>query len=156
MQNVALATSSAAFAKDAVAIDSCPKGSNNCIRTTWTPPAGSSQADASKTILDALESYPQEGQSDVDKGGWTFVQEDLSGSGVASVEFKSGIGNFAKFFNGGKPFVDDLKVELAEGKFEVRSSSRIGDSDLGVNQKRLNFLAAALRSKGWEIPIPNY
>ena len=36
----------------------------------------------------------QEGQNDVDKGGWTIVSEDLIGTGKAAVEYKSGIGNF--------------------------------------------------------------
>ena len=48
--------------------------------------------------------------------------------------------------------VDDLEFAVADGRVEVRSSSRIGDSDLGVNAKRLNFLAAALRKDGWDAP----
>ena len=34
---------------------------------------------------------------------------------------------------GGKPFVDDLEVLVGGDSVSVRSSSRIGDSDLGVN-----------------------
>lgn len=70
----------------------------------------------------------------------------------ARYEFKSGIGNFAKFFNGGKPFVDDFELSVEEASVCVRSSSRVGDSDLGVNAKRLNFIADALRTKGWAAP----
>lgn len=138
------------------AIDTCPKGSNNCIRTSWTPPEGTSQADMAKSVKALLEAYPQEGQSDVDKGGWTIVSEDLAGSGKAAVEYRSGIGNFAKFLNGGKPFVDDLVLEIKDGAVQVRSSSRVGDSDFKVNQKRLQFLADGLRSMGWEAPDPKY
>jgi hypothetical protein len=66
-------------------------------------------------------------------------------------------GNFAKFFNGGKPFVDDLVLEITDsGAVEVRSSSRVGDSDMGVNQNRLNFLASNLRAAGWTAPEPKY
>ena len=32
---------------------------------------------------------------------------------------------------------------------QVRSSSRVGYLDFGVNAKRLNYLAKALREKGW-------
>ena len=33
----------------------------------------------------------------------------------------------------------------------VRSSSRVGSTDFGVNAKRLNYIAASLREQGWEI-----
>ena len=31
-------------------------------------------------------------------------------SGYARLEYKSGLGNMAKYFNGNQPFVDDLEV----------------------------------------------
>ncbi|CAB9527106.1 expressed unknown protein [Seminavis robusta] len=139
------------------AIEACPKGSNNCIRTTWTPPAGTSKSDAASQIKTILESYPQEGQEKVDLGGWSFASDSLASSGTASVEYKSGIGNFAKFLNGGKPFVDDLVVEVGDdGTAQVRSSSRVGDSDFKVNQKRLEFFATKLTAAGWTAPAPAY
>ena len=76
----------------------------------------------------------------------------LVSDGYARLEFKSGIGNFAKFLNGGKPFVDDLELQLSDGGLAVKSASRVGDSDLGVNAKRLNYIAAKLREKGWTAP----
>jgi len=42
------------------------------------------------------------------------------------------------------------KVAVGDGSVGVKSASRVGDSDLGVNAKRLNFIAAALRAKGWD------
>ena len=137
----------------------CPKGSKNCIRTTWTAPSGSSQASTAKALTAALEAYPQAGQADVDLGGYTIVNNDLSGStATAKVEYYSGVGNFAKFFNGGKTFVDDLEIVIEDSgaTAQIRSSSRIGDSDLGVNQKRLLYLGAILKSQGWTIPEPTY
>ncbi len=95
----------------------------------------------------ALQAYPQEGQGGVDLGGWTLVEDTPS---YQRVEFRSGIGNFAKFFNGGKPFVDDLEFSIEETTVGVRSSSRVGDSDFGVNGKRLNYIAAELAKKGWD------
>merc|ERR1712078_957714 len=92
------------------------------------------------------------GQNGVDGGGWSLVSGDLK-SGNAKLEFRSsGTGNFAKFFNGGKPFVDDVEFELADSGVAVFSSSRVGDSDLGVNQKRLSYIASKLRAKGWGAP----
>ena len=163
-RSIAGATAGAAFVvaaggvapAPANAIEACPKGSNNCIRTTWTPPSSMKKDDAVASLKSVITAYPQEGQDKADLGGWTIVEDNFS-SGSARVEYKSGIGNFAKFFNGGKPFIDDLILEIADnGTVEVRSSSRVGDSDLGVNQKRLNYLVADLRKAGWTAPEPAY
>jgi hypothetical protein len=136
------------------AIDDCPKGSNNCVRTTWTAPSGSSKKDAVSAFRAALDSYPQEGQEGgkVDGGGFVVVEDNLD-AGSARVEFKSsGKGNFAKFLNGGKPFTDDLNVEVEDnGTIQIRSASRVGDSDFGVNSKRVEFLANAIKAKGWSV-----
>ena len=133
---VVIASGAAAVATSpsiAGALEAC-SSSSNCIRTEWKPPAGSSKDAAIASLKKALESYPQEGQDKVDLGGWTVVDDFSDGSG--RLEFKSGIGTFAKFFNGGKPFVDDLKLEISDsGVVSVKSSSRVGDSDMGVNQK---------------------
>jgi hypothetical protein len=138
------------------AIDVCPKGSKNCIRTTWTPPAGSSKAANIASLRKVLEAYPQEGQGKADLGGWSLVEDNFS-KGGASFEYKSGLGNFAKVFNGAKPFTDDLKLEISDsGVVEVRSSSRKGDSDMGVNQKRLAYLGNGLQAAGWTVPAPTY
>ena len=65
------------------------------------------------------------------------MENDLSASGTARVEYKSsGKGPFAKLFNGGKPFTDDLRIEVgSDGVVQIKSNSRVGDSDLGVNTK---------------------
>jgi uncharacterized protein (DUF1499 family) len=43
-------------------------------------------------------------------------------------------------------FVDDVEfwADAATGKIEVRSASRLGESDLGVNRKRIEAIRAAL------------
>ncbi|NJN62682.1 MAG: DUF1499 domain-containing protein [Coleofasciculaceae cyanobacterium RL_1_1] len=43
-------------------------------------------------------------------------------------------------------FVDDVEfwANAATGKIEVRSASRLGESDLGVNRKRIEAIRAAL------------
>jgi uncharacterized protein (DUF1499 family) len=156
---IALATSvlpsfpTAAVAASSPATTACPPKSQNCLRTTWTVPNGGSKTAAA--VLDLFQSYPQEGQADVDKGGWTVVEN--TGDSF-HVEFQSGVGNFAKFFNGGKPFVDDVWVQVLNdgATVEIKSSSRVGESDLGVNQKRLQYLAAKARGLGWEAPNPVY
>ncbi len=137
---------------DSQALELCPPKANNCVRTTWTPPAGTSKTDAIATLRDVINAYPQEGQAEVDLGGWAIVEDDLAGAGTARVEYTSGKGFFAKAFNGGKPFIDDLKLEVEDtGAVQVKSQSRIGDSDLGVNKKRTDYIAAGLAAKGWGV-----
>lgn len=40
-------------------------------------------------------------------------------------------------------YVDDVEMELADGKIQVRSASRVGYGDMGVNRKRMDTIAAA-------------
>ncbi|KAL7508552.1 hypothetical protein ACHAXN_011677 [Cyclotella atomus] len=153
--SVSLASIFAAATLPANAIEKCPPNSKNCLRQTWTPPSGASAADATTQLRDAINAYPQEGQEDgkVDGGGYIIISDTLgkdSSSGSLQLEYRSsGKGTFAKMFNGGKPFVDDLVIESSDGNFEFRSASRVGDSDFGVNGKRLSYIGGLLKSKGW-------
>jgi hypothetical protein len=128
--------------------------SKNCIRTTWKAPLETKSV--AGNMLEILNSYPQEGQSDIDKGGWTIASGDLITTGKTRVEYKSGSGIFSKILNGGKPFIDDLEIEVSGNMIEIQSASRMGMSDFGVNQKRLQFLASKARGLGWEAPDPKY
>ena len=40
-------------------------------------------------------------------------------------------------------YVDDLELQVGDGVVDVRSASRVGHSDLGVNRKRVEALRAA-------------
>ncbi|KAL7544633.1 hypothetical protein ACHAWF_008008 [Thalassiosira exigua] len=159
---VAASTIIPAGAATANAIQPCPPGSKNCIRQAWTPPSSTSAADAAAQLREALDVYPQEGQEGgkVDGGGYTTISDTLGsdpGAGSIAMEFRSNPkGTFAKMFNGGKPFVDDLIVEPNGSAFEFRSSSRVGDSDLGVNGKRMSYIGGLLKGKGWSgVGLPN-
>lgn len=135
------------------ALDPCNPNSQNCVFTTWTPPSGTSKLNSIKDLRLVIGAYPQQGQAEVDGGGWTIISDQLDEAGIAKVEYRSsGKGFFAKAFNGGKPFVDDLIIEVdGSGEVQVRSQSRVGESDLGVNAKRVSYLAAELKEKGWTI-----
>ena len=112
-------------------------------------------------IRDVLNTYPQNGQAGVDCNGYTIVKDTLDGdAGVTNLEYKSCVGPAALAINFGQPFIDDLKLELNKqgGNFvvEVKSSSRMGSSDLFVNRKRLEYLGKELKMKGWGVPDPKY
>jgi uncharacterized protein (DUF1499 family) len=137
------------------ATEPCPPGSKNCIRTAWMPPSGTSKEDVIQIIQQTLQKYPKE-DAGFDKGGWTVTENHLEDLGSARLECKSGIGRIAKIANGGKPFIDDLLVAVQEdGKVEVRSSSRKGYDDMGVNKKRLEYMQDTL-PEGWDAPEPEY
>jgi uncharacterized protein (DUF1499 family) len=138
-------------------ITACKPGSKNCIVTTWTAPKGGTN-NVKATLVKILNAYPQAGQANVDKGGYKIVSSSSNNSPIIKVEYTSGIGTFAKLFNGGQPFVDDLiaVVDNKNGVVTIKSSSRIGQSDLGVNQKRLKFLGAQAKAMGWTVPEPKY
>ena len=51
-----------------------------------------------------------------------------------------------------EPHCRSVEFAVRDGEVQVRSSSRLGFLDLGVNAKRLNWISAALRAKGWTAP----
>jgi hypothetical protein len=57
----------------AQAMDTCPAKSTNCIRTAWTPPAGTSMAGAAKTVKAVLNDYPQGGT--MCNFVWSFIEQ---------------------------------------------------------------------------------
>ena len=50
----------------------------------------------------------------------------------------------------------DVEFAVKDGEVQVRSSSRLGFLDLDVNAKRLNWISADLRAKGWTAPAITY
>jgi len=150
-------------------VEPCPDGAKNCWSTgdtgdrkvaPWRWPPGTSRGDAIKTLREVIESYPQDGNDGVDKGGWYFTVDELSPltsltnlkGGYAELEFMSGLGIWAKLFNGGEPFVDDVVLNVGDESVSIFSSSRVGQSDFGVNAKRVNYIAEGLRAAGWDAP----
>ena len=61
---------------------------------------------------------------------------------------------YAQFESLKNGYVDDLELALVapSGPLLVRSASRLGFLDFGVNARRLNWLAARLRADGWKAP----
>ena len=93
-------------------------------------------------LVEVLNAY-KPGQGGIDGGGFKIIKSDLK-NGYIYTQFES-------YKNG---FIDDVEVAwidgLGERAVQVRSSSRLGYLDYGVNAKRLNYIANDLRSKGWD------
>lgn len=97
-------------------------------------------------LVSVLESYPQAGipveGGAIDAGGNKVVQND--GKGYVRMEFVAKRG-----------FVDDAEWYVGnDGKVIMRSASRLGDSDFGVNAARLKYVGAKLAEKGsWKADL---
>lgn len=109
----------------------------------WDTSKLSSRQDAFEQLHEVVKAY-QPGQSNIDGGGFNIVTFD-SDAGYMYVQFES-------LKNG---YVDDLEFAMInkdDNVVQVRSASRLGYLDFGVNAKRINYLANALRQKGWDAP----
>ena len=108
----------------------------------WKYPNALNSETAFQELYEVIQAYPP-GQSDIDGGGFSIVNFDPK-KGYIYVQFES-------LKNG---FIDDVEMAAINGGnvVQVRSSSRLGYLDFGVNAKRLNYLAKKLREKGWDAP----
>ena len=104
-------------------------------------PDGLTQEQAFQNLKDAIMAYPP-GQNGVDGGGF----------GIQTFDPKQGY-LYVQFESLKRGYIDDLEFAVVpndgERVVQVRSSSRIGYLDFGVNAKRLNYIAKSLKSKGW-------
>jgi uncharacterized protein (DUF1499 family) len=106
---------------------------------TWPPPLD--QAQAMNELQQVLQAY-QPGQNGVDGGGFEIKKVTPNYIYVQYESLKNG-------------YIDDVEFAVITDGYgprqvQVRSSSRIGYLDYGVNSKRLNAIASALKSKGWD------
>ncbi|KAL3762960.1 hypothetical protein ACHAWU_001107 [Discostella pseudostelligera] len=111
----------------------------------WPTNQLTSREAAFQQLYEVVKAYPP-GQSNIDGGGFDIVAYDPK-AGYIYVQFES-------LKNG---YVDDFELAVIGDKndgnvVQVRSSSRLGYLDFGVNAKRINYLAKELRSKGWDAP----
>lgn len=140
---------------DIPSLKSCTGGSPNCFSTTgdseidignridpWRPPKGQARDKSVEQLNSALANY-KPGQSGIDGAGFKIVTND--NNGYWYVQYES-------LRNG---YIDDLEWSLNEDgtSMLVRSSSRVGYLDFGVNAKRLNALARPLKQAGWDISL---
>jgi hypothetical protein len=119
----------------------------------WVPPADLHLQGAEAIVRDleaTIGTYPQAGQSGVDKGGWKLAQRGATSSddGRASTYYLR-----YEYTSGRFHYVDDLEIRVdgANGKVCTRSVSREGGFDYNVNKTRLNYLASLLAKRGWNV-----
>lgn len=108
----------------------------------WKWPKGMSQVEAFQQLDSVVKQYPP-GQGNIDGGGFKIITSDPT-KGYMYIQFES--------LKAG--YIDDVEFAVIDafGKdsVQVRSSSRVGYLDFGVNAKRLNYIAKDLRAKGWD------
>jgi len=111
----------------------------------WRYSGYSSDADAFAALKAAVDAYPP-GQRDIDGGGFEVQTADAS-TGYLYVQFES-----LK-----KAFIDDVEfaqrpdpASPGQGQVLVRSASRVGYLDIGVNAKRLNKIMELLPAERWQ------
>ena len=108
----------------------------------WVWPKDMEMDAAFQQLEETIKAY-KPGQGNIDGGGFQVV---TSKPGYLYAQFES-------LKNG---YIDDFEVAYIDGmgggKVQVRSSSRVGYLDYGVNAKRVNYIANALQGKGWSAP----
>ena len=86
------------------------------------------------------------GHDSIDGGGFKIISQSPTYLYVQFESYKNG-------------YVDDFEVAMLPGSpptFDVRSSSRLGYLDYGVNAKRINYIAKRLNSEyNWSAPGVN-
>mmetsp|Transcript_43803 Transcript_43803/g.115106 ORF Transcript_43803/g.115106 Transcript_43803/m.115106 type:complete len:232 (+) Transcript_43803:77-772(+) len=107
---------------------------------------GMSVAGAMGDIKAIIDAYPP-GQAGIDAGGFRIASirlpETVDDVGYIYIQFESG----------GRGYIDDMEFAVRGGVVNVRTSSRLGYLDFGVNAKRYNYFATALgKKKGWHTP----
>lgn len=117
----------------------------------WKWPQGLSKKQAFEEIEETLKVY-KPGHDNIDGGGFKIVTVDTD-NGYIYAQYEA-------LKNG---YIDDLEFAyidgLDENAVQVRSSSRVGYLDFGVNSKRLNYIAKNLKEKGspgWNAPGVDY
>lgn len=145
--------------KEVLGLKEC-KVASNCFSTTYSPMVdsgsrgiapwrfqGKTPSAAMKEVLSVVNAYPP-GQQGIDGGGFEVKVTDLYYLYVQFESLKKG-------------YIDDVEFAIApgtgktaqEGLLLVRSASRRGFQDYGVNALRLNHIAQELQKRGgWIAP----
>ena len=101
-------------------------------------------AEALADLKAAIGAYPP-GQRGIDGGGFKLVTESATADGVYL---------YVQYEAQRKGYIDDMEWVLSNNVAQVRTSSRLGYLDMGVNAKRFNWFVERLGEAGWStVPI---
>eukprot|EP00440_Ansanella_granifera_P033728 gb/GFBE01036595.1/.p1 GENE.gb/GFBE01036595.1/~~gb/GFBE01036595.1/.p1 ORF type:complete len:308 (+),score=53.75 gb/GFBE01036595.1/:1-924(+) len=133
----------------------------NCFSTTWSESvdvglhdlnpwrfSGKSPEQAFKEVSEVVAAYPP-GQQGIDGGGFKVIRETNRYLYVQYESLRRGHRDDVEFaIKPGTP------SDVQQGELLLRSSSRVGTYDYGVNAVRLNKIASDLMKKGgWQIKL---
>ena len=113
----------------------------------WNSSPNNGNSNSIEDVKQIIDTY-EAGQNSIDGGGYKIIdyinekKNDNSGEQYIYVQFQS--------YKVG--YIDDFECwyNPLSKKFDIRSSSREGYSDLGVNAKRLEYIAKRLEQEyGW-------
>lgn len=120
---------------------------------SWTFPKGLTKEEAFRQLEEVLSKYVP-GQGNIDGGGFKVVTVDIN------IKKYYIYAQFEALKNG---YIDDFEVAYIPSlggddgnSVQVRSSSRVGYLDFGVNAKRVNYIAKMMRDLGWNAPGVEY
>jgi len=122
---------------------------------SWTFPKELSKEEAFRQLEEVLRQY-KPGQGNIDGGGFKLVTVDINTTSKKYYIYAQ----FEALKNG---YIDDFEVAYVpvlagdnDNAVQVRSSSRVGYLDYGVNAKRVNYIAKMMRNLGWNAPGVEY
>eukprot|EP00550_Attheya_septentrionalis_P004097 CAMPEP_0198294108 /NCGR_PEP_ID=MMETSP1449-20131203/20704_1 /TAXON_ID=420275 /ORGANISM="Attheya septentrionalis, Strain CCMP2084" /LENGTH=282 /DNA_ID=CAMNT_0043993965 /DNA_START=117 /DNA_END=963 /DNA_ORIENTATION=- len=115
---------------------------HNIPSWVWPEKYANDQEKAFTELEEVINSY-EPGQGMIDGGGFKVIKSDPK-AGYLYAQFQS-------YKNG---YIDDFELAYLGGDrvVNIRSSSRVGYLDFGVNAKRVNYIANILKAKGWNAP----
>jgi uncharacterized protein (DUF1499 family) len=124
----------------------------------WIYPSNQTITTAFTDLYAILQKYPP-GQNTIDGGGFDIKKYDPI-KGYIYVQFESLKNGYIDDFEAAAVMStlsqdnnNDNGTNQIKNAIQVRSSSRVGYLDYGVNGKRLNYIANELRNIGWYAPI---
>ncbi len=124
----------------------------------WIFPEGMDVESAFVALDRTIKAY-QPGQGNIDGGGFQIVSTTTTATTAAASKSQSQPKDgymYVQFESLKNGYIDDVEFAYVKGGIggeravQVRSSSRVGYLDFGVNAKRLNYIAKALRAEGWD------
>lgn len=124
-------------------LSACPD-KPNCVSSESAADAESFVTPIQLTANNSIQTWKLLKETLVEQGGRLQVEnEDY----LAAIFVSSVFG-----------FVDDLEIrfDAQQNLFHIRSASRVGHSDFGINRKRVERLKKRLREKSSDLRLSNY